>query len=350
MMKIISMNIRGLGGNIKRNYLRNLISKEQAYMMCIQETKSFELSKESVFLLYGSNEVDWVENGASNSVGGIITVWRKNCFQMSRFFNGMIFSIIEGLWKVGMGVPVTIGNVYCFGSLREKMLIWEEISVYRLTQLSKAWCVIGDFNSIRRREERKSLMSVSNYSREINGFNAFIEKANLLDIPLTGIKFTWYKLNWLVNNRIDKILVSKEWIEAWSHCKQFILSRFVSNHCAILLRDEYVDWGPKPFKSLDVWKTDSRFKVFLREKWPSYKVQGGGMYIFKEKLKKLKANLKVWTKEIFGNVNQLGDGLQKRISELDARDDENELDVYEREEKRSLLAYLNKNLLSKRQF
>jgi len=66
---------------------------------------------------------------------------------------------------------------------------------------------------------------------------------------------------------------------------------------------------------LDVWQSDSGFKVFLRERWPNYEVQGGGMYIFKEKLKKkkLKANLKVWNKEIFGNVNQLGDGLQRGL-------------------------------------
>jgi len=63
-----------------------------------------------------------------------------------------------------------------------RRLVWEEISVHRLTQLSKAWCVMGDFNSIRRKEERKSLVSVSEYSREIKGFKAFIEK-----VELTGL-------------------------------------------------------------------------------------------------------------------------------------------------------------------
>jgi len=344
MMKIISINIRGIGDNIKRNYLRNLISKEEANMVCIQETKCTKLSKESIFLMWGSNEVDWVENGASNSAGGILTVWRKSCFQMSRFINGRNFSIIEGLWKVGLGVLVTIVNVYCPGSLREKMLVWEEISVHRLTQLSKAWCVMGDFNSIRRKEERKSLVSISEYSREIKGFNAFIEKAEYVDISLTSRKFMWYKPNGLVKSRIDSFLVSKEWCDVWPHCKQFVHSRSVSYHCAIIPKDEYVDWGPKLFRSLDVWQSDSRFKVFLRERWPSYEVQGGGMYIFKEKLKKLKVDLKVWNKEIFGNVNQLGEGLQKRINELDIKDEENELDMYEREERRSLLADLNKNL------
>jgi len=52
---------------------------------------------------------------------------------------------------------------------------------------------------------------------------------------LTGRKFTWYKPNGLVKSRIDRFLVSKEWCDVWPHCKQFVLSKFVSDHCAIIL-------------------------------------------------------------------------------------------------------------------
>ena len=235
-------------------------------------------------------------------------------------------------------------NVYCSGSFREKKEVWEEINSYRLNQISKAWCVIGDFNSIRRQEERKSLISVSDYSREINGFNDFIEKSELVDIPLVGRKFTWYKPNGMVKSRIDRVLVSKEWLEAWPSCQQFVLNRSISDHCAIVLKEVVVDWGPRPFRSLDVWQKDRRFKEFVNLKWASYDVQGGGIYIFKEKLKKLKADLKVWNKEVFGDVNLAREELQKRINELDVRDDDRGLEESEREERRSLLAELNKVL------
>jgi len=66
--------------------------------------------------------------------------------------------------------------------------------------------------------------------------------------------------------------------------------------------------------------------------------------IFKEILKKLKADLKVWNREVFGDVNRISEGLQKRINELEARDDESGLDESEREERKSLLADFNKNL------
>jgi len=292
----------------------------------------------------GSNDIKWVENSAINNVRGIITIWRKKCFQMSRFCNGRNYFIIKGIWKLGTKVPVTIVTVYCSGSLREKKEVWEEISNFRVLQVTKAWCVVGDFNSIRRREERKNLLSVSDYGSEIVGFNNFIEKEELDDILMIDRKFTWYKPNDLVKSRIDRDLVSKEWVEVWSHSKQHVLSKSVSDHCAIIVKSENVDWGPKPFRSLDVWQSDSRFKEFLKESWPKYEVQGGGIYIFKEKLKKLKVYLKVWNREVFRDVIKEGDGLLKRIRELDARDDDLDLNEQEREERKSLLADLNKNL------
>jgi len=123
--------------------------------------------------------------------------------------------------------------------------------------------------------------------------------------------------------------------------QQFVLNRSISDHCAVVLKEVSVDWGPRPFRSLDVWQRNRRFKDFVRMKWASYNVLGGGIYIFKEKLKKLKVDLKVWNKEVFGDVNLASELLQKRINELDARDDERGLEESEREEKRSLLVALN---------
>jgi len=241
-MKIISLNVRGLGGSNKRRYLKELIFKEHVGMVCIQETKCSEFGEENCFNMWGSNEIDWIENGAINNAGGIITLWRRSCFQLSSSVNGSNFSIIEGVWKVGDGVRVTIVNVYSSGSLKEKKAIWDEINAYRACQLNRIWCVVGDFNSIRTKEERKSLVVGSNYSREMREFNEFIEKAELMDIPMVGRKFTWYKPNGTAKSRIDRVLVSKEWMEEWLNSKQIVLSRSVSDHCVLVIKDSCPDW------------------------------------------------------------------------------------------------------------
>jgi len=109
---------------------------------------------------------------------------------------------------------------------------------------------------------------------------------------MVGRKFNWYKLNGSVKSKIDKILVSREWLEVWSNNKQFVLSRSVSDHCALVLKDTCVDWGLKPFRRLDVWQNNCR-------------LQGGGLFILKEKLKMLKSDLKAWNRDVFRNVNQI---------------------------------------------
>jgi len=67
-------------------------------------------------------------------------------------------------------------------------------------------------------------------------------------------------------------------------------------------------------------------------------VQGGGLFVLKEKLKNLKSDLKIWNRDIFENVNQVGKDLQKKIQELNARDYESDLDEPGREVRRLLLA------------
>jgi len=48
--------------------------------------------------------------------------------------------------------------------------------------------------------------------------------------------------------------------------------------------------------------------------------------VFKEKLKKLKSDLKVWNRDVFGDVNLKGEILKKKIEDFDARDDAGVLD------------------------
>jgi len=72
-------------------------------------------------------------------------------------------------------------------------------------------------------------------------------------------------------------------------------------------------------------------------------MKGSGIYVFKEKMKRLKSDLKVWNREVFDNVFQQGEDLQRRIQELDEKDDESELDETGREERKWLLAEQRRN-------
>jgi len=158
--------------------------------------------------LWSSNEIDWVKIGAINTARGIITMWRRNSFNLTSSFNGRFFLVVECVWKVGLGVQVMIVNGYSSGSLKDRKKVWDEIYEIRKSQQSKVWCVVGNFNSIIWKEKRKNVVSVSDYSREIAKFNEFIENSELMDISMVGRKFTWSKPNGSTKSKIDRILVS----------------------------------------------------------------------------------------------------------------------------------------------
>jgi len=52
-MKVISLNVRGLGGDIKWKYIKELIGKEKPGIMCAQETKLISVSASKCFGLWG---------------------------------------------------------------------------------------------------------------------------------------------------------------------------------------------------------------------------------------------------------------------------------------------------------
>ena len=107
-------------------------------------------------------------------------------------------------------------NVYSACALRDKKLLWEELTNIKATSQVLVWCICGDFNAIRSRRERKGASSrgemSSGYTYEINGFNRFIKSNMLLDLPIVGKKYTWFKANGLAKSRLDRILVIEGWL------------------------------------------------------------------------------------------------------------------------------------------
>ncbi|KAL8520430.1 hypothetical protein ACS0TY_011088 [Phlomoides rotata] len=65
--------------------------------------------------------------------------------------------------------------------------------------------IAGDFNSIRRVSERAGRRAES-CKRDI-AFDGFIRDSGLLDLPLHGRSFTWYKPDASCKSRLDRILL-----------------------------------------------------------------------------------------------------------------------------------------------
>ena len=67
--------------------------------------------------------------------------------------------------------------------------LWEELSRMH-SRWNTAWCVFGDFNTIRYLSER---FGCEAFSLAMFAFSDFIEANYLVDLPLEGASFTWFR-------------------------------------------------------------------------------------------------------------------------------------------------------------
>jgi len=83
------------------------------------------------------------------------------------------------------------------------------------------------------------------------------------DIPLVGRKFTWYRLNGSARSRLDRALVSDEWLIQQPGSKKYVLSKQVSDHCALIVKNSIKDW----VRTFHVWERSQDFKEVVKNAW-----------------------------------------------------------------------------------
>jgi len=318
-MIIVNLKLRGLGGGTKAWYLRHIVGKEGVEFLCLQESKTSSFSDSKCFSLWGDSNIGWVHCERVNGAGSMVTMWHKEVFSYDSHVVGKGFIAIVGQHLKAKCQCVVV-NVYAACNLKDKVALWETLTTLKQSYVNLAWCVCGDFNAVRSEDERKGIRGSSSQKKEIDGFNCFIESNGLVDLPFVGKKYTWFKSNGTAKSRLDRILVSEEWLNQWPASKQYVQPRMVSDHCALVLKSCIKDWGPKPFRSLDVWLAEPGFKALVKEKWGSYLVHGNSMSILKDKLKLLKADIRVWNKEVFGCMEFNKKTIAAEIEDLDDND------------------------------
>lgn len=115
------------------------------------------------------------------------------------------------------------------------------------------WIVGGDFNMVRRSEER---VGNARGSRSMCRFEEFIRESELFDPQLTNARFTWMvggSRN--AASRIDRFLCSNELAEEFPNFVQEVLPRPCSDHFPLLLTSKQVSWGPTPFRYENMWSS-----------------------------------------------------------------------------------------------
>jgi len=149
------------------------------------------------------------------------------------------------------------------------------------------------------------------------------------EVPCVGRRFTWFRPNEAAKRKLDIFFVSDEWIPKWTGFTQFILNRNFSDHCPILLRAKYVDWGPKPFRVMDCWLKDKAFQNLVKETWSNTQLRRWGGYSLKEKIKTLKRKIQQWNKKQFGDTFKKVQQIESTLNKLEVGGNDRQLSSQE---------------------
>jgi hypothetical protein len=123
-------------------------------------------------------------------------------------------------------------SVYGPTTLRLRNNFWSELFNIRLLS-DVVWIIQGAFNVIRNKSERKGRSY--NYYISIK-FNNFINNNQLIDLKSNDRLYTWSNLRKNPSLAyLDRFLCTTLWEREFSNCLNKSLSRYQSDHNAIIL-------------------------------------------------------------------------------------------------------------------
>jgi len=164
--------------------------------------------------------------------GGLLTVWDSSEVEVWDSASGNNYMLIHGRF-VKSSEEFYLFNVYALCDQLAKQALWDSF-IWLVLLGAKKVCICGDFNAVRNGEERWSVRN-DILSADYAPFNSFIDDNMLVDLPLHGRKYTWFKGDGKSMSRLDRFLLSEEWCLEWPNCVQVTLLRGLLDHCPLVL-------------------------------------------------------------------------------------------------------------------
>ncbi|XP_071713654.1 uncharacterized protein [Rutidosis leptorrhynchoides] len=113
---------------------------------------------------------------------------------------------------------------------------------------------------------------------------------------MSGRIFTRVSGDGLKYSKLDRFLVTEKFLHPWRDLTASVMDRHLSDHCAIILKDEERNFGPKPFKVFDAWLDQIDIEEVIQSAWDTeVLVINRKDCIFRNRLKNVINAIKEWS-------------------------------------------------------
>ncbi|XP_071718049.1 uncharacterized protein [Rutidosis leptorrhynchoides] len=327
----MSFNIRTFSGTGKEGskigWFKRLRIKESPDIVLLQETKCNSVNNSWIEQIWGSPNFKFIQKPKVGKSGGMLIIWDPTRFDVNEAVEKHNLLAIKGKWT-GKDRESIVVNVYGPHTDEEKKKMW--VSLEQLMQYSNEveWVLGGDFNEVRYQEERKNCKFIESRAKL---FNSFIENSQLIEIPLLGKRFTRISDNGTKFSKLDRFLVNDLFLQTWGDVAAIALDRGTSDHSPIVIRVSDVDFGPKLFKLFDLWLESKEVEKIVIDAWNSEVFGFKEDCRFRDKLKRVKEALRIWSKSKYGALDREIESLKTETMLLEEKADSGNLSEVEKE-------------------
>ncbi|GAU30401.1 hypothetical protein TSUD_364470 [Trifolium subterraneum] len=205
---ILSWNCRDLGGPSAIPNLKKLARGHKPNILFLSETLSHNRHVESIRVLLGFDSCLAIDvDGRS---GGQAVFWKDSskCRVMNytrNFINMLVEDEQWGEWRLTC--------YYGYPERSRRRAAWDFLrSLGNMSSIP--WCIIGDFNDLLSRSDKKGIHPHPNGL--CMGFRQAVSDCDLTDIPIEGHQFTWIKSRGtphVIEERLDRAIASTSWLQ-----------------------------------------------------------------------------------------------------------------------------------------
>ena len=111
-------------------------------------------------------------------------------------------------------------------------------------------------------------------------FSDFIENNFLVDLPLDGASFTWFRDSKPKSmSHIDRTLVSADWEDHFGNVSQRVLHCVIYDHCLLWVETSGVGRGCCAFKIENMWLKVEGFVEKVQQWWNGYCFRGSPSFV-----------------------------------------------------------------------